>query len=591
MQFVLDELADLNGVADLPGHEESTPELVAAILEEANKLASEVLAPLNRVGDQQGSRIVDGTVVTPEGWKEAYKMFCDGGWNSLPFDPQFGGQGLPWLVSTVVQEMWHSANMAFGLCPMLTQSAAEAISRHASDNLKKLYLPKLVSGEWTGTMNLTEPQAGSDLSAIRTQAIPHQDHYLLRGQKIFITYGDHDLSENIVHMVLARTPDAPEGVKGISLFLVPKFVVDSDGNIGKRNDLTTVSLEHKLGIHASPTAVLSYGDNDGAVGYLVGQENMGLTYMFIMMNLARHVVGVEGLSIAERAYQQAVAYAKQRVQGRLAGDEFSERATIINHPDVQRMLLQMKANIEALRSLAYTNAAALDKSLCHHEPDERQRNHELLEFLTPIVKGWCTEVGNWVASLGIQVHGGVGYIEETGAAQHYRDARITNIYEGTTGIQAMDFVGRKVLRNGGEVAYRMIETMETFNKSISADSSRELEDIGDALQYGIESLRDSTNWLLDASQTDPNFSAAAATNFLSLWGVVIGGWLMARSAFISSEKLKIGSGDAKFYRDKIFTSRFYALQVMPTARAYCSALIDGTSAAVVSQPEEFFKAN
>lgn len=588
MQFVLDELADLDGIAALPGYGEATSELVGTVLEEANKLASEILAPLNRIGDQQGCQIIDGRVVTPEGWKEAYQIFCESGWNSLPFDSEFGGQGLPWLVATAVQEMWHSANMAFGLCSMLTQSAVEAVSQHASDKLKQQYLPKLVSGEWTGTMNLTESQAGSDLSAIRTKAIPHNDHYLLSGQKIFITYGDHDLSENIIHMVLARTPDAPEGVRGISLFLVPKFLVNDDGSIGDQNDLTTVSLEDKLGIHASPTAVLSYGDNKGAVGYLVGEENQGLSYMFIMMNLARHAVGIEGLSIAERAYQQAAAYAKQRVQGRLVEGESSERIAIVHHPDIQRMLLLMRANIEALRALTYVNAAALDKSIFHADQKERQTNRELLDFLTPIVKGWCTEVGNQVASLGIQVHGGVGYIEETGAAQHFRDARITTIYEGTTGIQAMDLMGRKLLRNDGKVAYRVIDAMCKVIDQLNEIAEPEFNDIANTLQRGIKSLVKATDWSLNANIRDPNLPAAAATNYLSLWGVVAGGWQMAQSALISHKKLVAGERDPKFYRDKIFTSRFYALQILPNATSYGDAIVDGTQAVIVPQPEEFF---
>ncbi len=571
MEFVLNELADLNGVAVLPGYEEATPDLVKAVLEEAGKLSSEVLAPLNRIGDEQGSTLDGDVVKTPDGWKEAYRQFVEGGWNGLAFSPDLGGQGLPWLVATAVQEMWHAANMSFGLCPLLTQGAIEAIELHGSEEQKKTYLEKMVSGQWTGTMNLTEPQAGSDLSAVRTKAEPDGDHYLIFGQKIFITYGDHELTENIIHLVLARTPDAPEGTKGISLFIVPKYKVNADGTLGERNDVRTVSLEHKLGIHASPTAVLSYGDNGGAVGYLVGEENRGLVYMFTMMNLARHTVGVEGVAIAERAYQQALNFANERVQGRaIAGG--TDRVTIIHHPDVQRMLMTMRSQIEAMRAVAYLSASAFDKAQHHPDENERQRQYALFELFTPIVKGWSTEVANDIAYLGVQIHGGMGFIEETGAAQHLRDARITTIYEGTTGIQAGDLVGRKVLRDGGAVARIVIAQLHSDCQDISDD----LDAVKQVFRQGIVALERSTEWILQSVASDPELSAAAATPYLLLWGAVAGGWQMARAAMIANSKLGSG-GDDNFYKSKINSAKFYAANILPQALALEIAITQGSS--------------
>jgi len=455
MHFVMNDLAGLSQVAALPGYEEATPDTVAAILEEAGRFAREVLDPLNFPGDREGSKLMpDGSVKTPAGFKAAYHQFVDNGWNGLTKSPDYGGQGLPHLVATAVEEMWHAANMAFDLCPLLTDGAVAAIELCGTPAQRAKYLPSMVSGRWTGTMNLTEPQAGSDLAAVRTRAVPQPDGtYKLYGQKIFITYGEQDYTENIVHLVLARTPDAPEGVKGISLFLVPKFLVNDDGSLGARNDVRCVSLEHKLGIHASPTAVLAYGDHGGAVGYLVGEANRGLEYMFIMMNQARFSVGMEGVGLSERAYQRAVAYARERVQGRAVGAEAMQKAgPIIEHPDIRRMLMTMRAYTEAMRALGYVTAAAIDNA--QHAPDAaaRQRHQAFVELMIPIVKGWCTETGQEVTSIGVQVHGGMGFIEETGAAQYYRDARITTIYEGTTGIQANDLVGRKTARDAGATA-------------------------------------------------------------------------------------------------------------------------------------------
>ncbi|HIJ44924.1 MAG TPA: acyl-CoA dehydrogenase, partial [Rhodospirillaceae bacterium] len=437
MRFVIGELAGLAEIAALPGLGDTSPELVDAILDEAGKFGAEVLAPLNRPGDIAGCGFNEGLVRTPEGFKEAYGQFVEGGWNGLPFDPEYGGHGLPWLVSAAVSEIWNAANMALALCPLLTQGAAEMLIVHGSSELKSRYLRKLVSGEWTGTMNLTEPQAGSDLGQTRCKAVRKDGRYLISGQKIFITYGDHDLTENIIHTVLARTPDAPPGVKGLSLFVVPKFLLNEDGSLGERNDLRCLSIEHKLGINASPTCVMSYGDGGGASGFLIGEETRGIEYMFTMMNNARLAVGLEGVAIAERAYQQARDYARARVQGRLLGGGDPAPVAIVNHPDVRRMLLFMKAGTEAARALAYHVAASLDLARRHPDEAVRRDRRSQIDLLTPVIKAWCTDTAIEVANTGIQVHGGMGYIEETGAAQHLRDARIAAIYEGTNGIQAL----------------------------------------------------------------------------------------------------------------------------------------------------------
>ncbi len=448
MRFVLNELAGLGEVAKLPGFEEATTDTVDAILEEAGKFASGILDPINHSGDREGSTWKDGSVTTPKGFRDAYRQYVEGGWGALPFDPERGGQGLPKLVATAVEEMLTASNMSFSLCPLLTQGAIHALELCGSEELQRVFLGKMIAGAWTGTMNLTEPQAGSDLALVRTKAVRDGERYRITGQKIFITYGEHDMAENIVHLVLARTPDAPEGVKGISLFIVPKFLVKPDGTLGERNRVACASLEHKLGIHASPTAVMVFED---AEGYLVGEENKGLAYMFVMMNSARFSVGLEGLAVAERALQRAVAYANERVQGKdpVAG---GKAVPIIRHPDVRRMLMLMKSQTEAMRALAYVVAAAMD--FAHKAPsaEERKRRQAFVDLMIPVVKGWCTETGIEVASLGVQVHGGMGFIEETGAAQYLRDARITSIFEGTTGIQANDLVGRKVARDGGATA-------------------------------------------------------------------------------------------------------------------------------------------
>ncbi len=587
MRFVMTELAGLGAIAELPGLEEATPDLVDAVLKEAGKFAGNVLAPLNRAGDLDGARLENGVVRTTPGWSEAYQAFVEAGWNGLVFDPEWGGQGLPWLVNAAVQEMWHASNMSFGLCPMLTQGAIEAILFHGSDEQKQLYLPKLVPGEWTGSMCLTEPQAGSDLSAVKSRAVSAGDHYRISGQKIFITYGDHDLTPNIVHLVLARTPDAPPGVKGISLFIVPKYLPDADGAPGIANDVRCVSLEHKLGIHGSPTAVLAFGDADGAIGWLVGEENRGLEYMFTMMNMARLSVGLEGVAIAERAYQQALAFALDRVQGRVPGARSDQRAPIFHHLDVRRMLMSMKARIEAMRAVAYGCAAALDQAHRHPDPAQRRRQHALVELLTPIVKGWSTEWGIQIASTGVQVHGGMGYVEETGAAQHYRDARIATIYEGTTGIQATDFVGRKILRDGGVTIRRVIEAMQALDAPLAAQAAESFPALRSGLAEAVSELETAVTWLLEVGKRDPSLPLAAAVPFLELAGTVLGGFELVRAALRAQTMLAEGTGDPVFLAAKINTARFYVASVLPNAAALTRSVVEG-AAVTAALPDSAF---
>jgi alkylation response protein AidB-like acyl-CoA dehydrogenase len=587
IQFTLRELAKLDEVTALPGWEEATPEVVAAVLAEAARFAQEVLDPLNRTGDAQGARLADGRVTAPDGYADAYRKFIAAGWNGLTGDPRYGGQGLPHVVATAVQEIWNSANMAFCLAPMLTSGVIEAFGHHGSPEQQALFLPKLTAGEWTGTMNLTEPQAGSDLSAVRTQAIREGDHYRLRGTKIFITWGEHDLTENIVHLVLARTPDAPEGVKGISLFIVPKFVVNADGSRGERNDVKCVSIEHKLGIHASPTCVLSYGEGKGAIGYLVGEENRGLEYMFTMMNHARLGVGVEAVGLAERAYQHALDYARTRVQGRAIGQRSGDRVTIIHHPDVKRMLLTMKAQTEAMRGLAYVAAAALDLAQRHPDRTEQRRSHALLDLLTPVVKGWCTEQCVEVASIGMQVHGGMGFIEETGAAQYLRDARITTIYEGTTGIQANDLVGRKVAFEKGATALTLVAEMKRAEAGLAALG----EDWTAARAHfaeAIDALERATRSLVDRFGAAPDAAAAVAVPYLKLFGTVAGGWIMARAATIAAARLNDPESDTSFLSAKIVTARFYFEHILPHGRAHAVVVLSGASS-VLAASEAFLQ--
>jgi alkylation response protein AidB-like acyl-CoA dehydrogenase len=575
IRFTMEEVVGLDAVTALPGFEEATAEMADSILTEAGHIAEGVLAPLNRVGDEQGARLDGMTVRTAEGWTDAWKTLVEGGWNGLPFPAEHGGMGLPNLFNTAVHEMWQSANMAFTLCPMLTQGAVNAVSLYGSDDLKARYLPRMVTGEWTGTMNLTEPQAGSDLSAVRTKAVPEGGMFRIFGQKIFITYGDHDMADNIVHLVLGRLPDAPPGVKGISLFVVPKVLPD-----GSLNDVRCVSLEHKLGIHASPTAVMSFGDHGGALGELVGEPNRGLEYMFVMMNHARLSVGLQGLAIAERAYQQALAYARDRVQGKPAGWTGAGPAGIVHHPDVRRLLMTMKSQIEAMRGIHYTAAAAAD--IAHHHPDAEQRRQAnlRLEFLTPIAKGWCTEVGQTIASLGVQVHGGMGYIEETGAAQHLRDARITTIYEGTTAIQANDLVNRKILRDQGAFARTLLGEFDALAGELAGQGDASLAEVGHRLRQAAAAAGRAVEWLVANGPASPGLAAAAAGPLLELMGVVTGGQQVALAARIAKAAIGAGRDHDGFYAAKLSTARFYAEHILPHAAALENAATVGAAAVV-----------
>ena len=582
MQFVLNEVAGLEEICALPGNEECSVELVESILDEAAKFATGVLDPINRVGDRTGHAVKDGVVTTAPGFKEAYKLFAETGWMSMPFAPDFGGQGLPAVVSMAVNEMWKGANMAFALCPMLTGGAIEAIAHHASDELKQKYLPKMVEGTWTGTMNLTEPNAGSDLAAISTKAKPAGDgSYLVSGTKIFITWGEHDVAENIIHLVLARLPDAPPGLKGISLFIVPKFLVNDDGSLGKRNDLICSSLEHKLGIHGSPTAVMSYGDNEGAVGYLVGEENKGVGYMFTMMNHARVNVGLEGVGIAERAYQHALWYAKERIQGKIIGDKSSDKKPILHHPDVRRLLMDVKSRTEAMRTLAYYAAAQIDKA---HAGDAAAQAR--IDLLTPVVKGWSTEQGVELSSNALQVFGGVGFIEETGAAQYYRDSRITTIYEGTTAIQANDLVGRKLAREKepGAGMKALLAEMSASAAEIAGDA--QLAGIAANLKNGIAALSTAADWILANYESAPQAVHAGSVPFLKLTGIVVGGWLMAKSAAIAVKQIAAGTTD-DFYRAKLATANYFAAHQLPFAAAYAAEVVAGADS-VFALPENLF---
>ena len=586
MQFVINELAGLPAVAVLPAFAEQDVNagLVEAVLEEAAKLAAEVLAPLNHPGDMQGARMSPEGVIPADGFAEAYQKFVAGGWNGIGCHAEFGGQGLPELINTATQEMWNASNMSFALCPMLNGGAIEAITRVGSAAQKATYLSKMVSGEWTGTMNLTESQAGSDLSAVRTRAVPEGDHYRIFGQKIFITWGEHNMTENTIHLVLARTPDAPEGVKGISLFIVPKFLVNADGSLGARNDVRAVSIEHKMGIHASPTCVMAFGDQDGAMGYLVGEENKGLAYMFIMMNEARFKVGVQGLAIGERAYQQALNYAKDRVQGRPVGVKSGDRVTIINHPDVRRMLMSMKAQNEAMRALAYVLAGHMDLARHHSDPSARKVHQAWVDLLIPVVKGWSTEVGIEVASLGVQIHGGMGFIEETGACQHLRDSRIATIYEGTTGIQAADLAGRKLSMDQGVAMRALIAEIEATVAELGKAAGDDMAVIRDGLRDGAKALADATQWVLTSH--DPNAVMAVSVDYMMLTGYVCGAWQMGRAALAAQRNLAAGE-DPVFHEAKLVTARFYAEHVLPKAGALLRSVQSGGASILALTEEQF----
>ena len=586
MLFVMNDLAGLDQVLQLPEFAEAGLDVdtAAAIVDESGKFNQEVIAPLNWAGDQNPSSWKDGVVTTTPGFKDAFKQYGSSGWQGVIHPAQYGGQGLPKLISTACLEMVNSANLSFALCPLLTDGAIEALLTAASDELKDRFLPKMISGEWTGTMNLTEPQAGSDLAAVRTRAEPQGDGtYKIFGTKIFITYGEHDMAENIVHLVLARTPNAPEGVKGISLFVVPKFMVNADGSLGARNDVHCVSIEHKLGIKASPTAVLQFGDHGGGIGYLVGEENRGLEYMFVMMNAARFAVGMQGVAVAERAYQKAVAYAKDRTQSKdLAGS--AAPVAIINHPDVKRMLMTMRSYTEGARALAYVAAAAADAA--HHHADEatRKQNHAFYEYLVPIVKGFSTEMSLEVTSLGVQVHGGMGFIEETGAAQHYRDSRILPIYEGTTAIQANDLIGRKTVRDGGAVAKgiaaQIAQTEALLAKSNSAAAKSMLKN----LRAAREAYLSVVDYVVNNTKSDIKNVFAGSVNYLRLSGLTLAGWQLAR-ALLAAEARQ--AEDPSFFDAKIKTARFFAEHLLSLVPGIASSVVEGGEAVNALSVEQF----
>ena len=573
MLFVMKELADIESIAALPGFEDASLDTAQAVLEEAARFNNEVVAPLNFEGDKNPSFWKNGEVTTTPGFKEAFRQFGEGGWQGVLHPVEYEGQGLPKLIATPCIEMLNAANLSFALCPLLTDGAIEALLTAGTEEQKQLYVPKLISGEWTGTMNLTEPQAGSDLALVRTRAEPQGDGtFKIFGTKIFITYGEHDMAKNIVHLVLARTPNAPDGVKGISLFVVPKFTTDKDGTLGARNDVHCVSIEHKLGIKASPTAVLQFGDHGGAIGQLIGEENRGLEYMFIMMNAARFAVGLQGIAVSERAYQKAVAFAKDRVQSRPVDGSAKQPVSIIHHPDVRRMLSTMRALTEASRALAYVAAAHCD--LAHHHPDEAARaSHQAIyEFLVPIVKGWSTELSIDVASLGVQVHGGMGFIEETGAAQYYRDARILTIYEGTTAIQANDLIGRKTVRDGGATAQAIFAQMDQAIALLADREGQAFTSMHRHLSAGSLSLARVVEFMVAKVKSDPNAVFAGSVPYLKLAGIVFGGWQMARALLVASDKR---GEDEAFYGAKIATAQFFAEHILSQAPGIEASVVSG----------------
>lgn len=573
MNFILYELAGVQAISELPGYEDATPDLVSPILEEAGKFAAGVLEPINRSGDVQGCQLEDGRVVSPDGWVDAYAQFREAGWGGLSLPPEFGGQGLPKVVSTPVWEMWFSTNMAFAMLPQLNVGQAEALLIAASETQKQAWLTRVVSGEWASTMDLTEPQAGSDLGATRSRANPQGDgSYKLFGQKIFISYGEHEITPNIVHLVLARLPDAPPGVKGLSLFLVPKYLLDGEGNPGEKNDIRCISIEHKLGIHGSPTCTLSYGDEGGAIGWMVGEPNQGLATMFIMMNDARFGVGVQGLGLGERAYQLALTYARERVQGR---DVVSGQSglPIIHHPDVKRMLLSMRARIMAMRALLYSAAGWFDLARRHPDSTQAEKYRRYVDLLMPVAKGWCTEIGNDVCNDAIQVFGGMGFVEETGIAQLFRDARIITIYEGTTGIQANDLINRKILRENGTTLRELIVELRETCAALRTDGS--LYQVGVGLSDMVDALESATDWVLVNGRNSPAEVLAGAVPFLHLMGTVAGGWQLARAALAARRQLDVNEGDEVYLSSLIDLAHFYmatiGVQAPAQAKTVCAA--------------------
>ena len=587
MLFNIEHLARIDQVAQMPGFEDAGLETAQAVLEECARFNEEVVAPLNFEADKAPSSHSGTSVTTSKGFKEAYKQYTEGGWQGLQHPADFGGQGLPKTIGSACGEILNSANLSFALCPLLTDGAIEALLTAGGDELKATYLEKLISGEWTGTMNLTEPQAGSDLAAVRSRAEPQPDGtYKVFGTKIFITYGEHDMADNIVHLVLARVQGAPEGVKGISLFVVPKFMVNQDGSLGDRNDVYCVSIEHKMGIKASPTAVLQYGDNGGAIGYLVGEENRGLEYMFIMMNAARYAVGVQGIAIAERAYQKAVQYAQERVQSRPVDGSVKGAATIIHHPDVRRMLMTMRALTEGCRAMSSVAAAAYDAA--HHHPDAevRKQNQTFYEFMVPLVKGYSTEMSLEVTDLGVQVHGGMGFIEETGAAQYYRDAKILTIYEGTTAIQANDLVGRKTARDGGQTAKAIAAQIEATEKELAAGSA-DAQAVARRLKAARQAFIDVVDFIAAQAKADPNAAYAGSVPYMLLAGNLVAGWQLGRALLVAEKALAGGSNDAGFMKAKIATARFYADHILTRAPGTRDAIVEGADS-VMALPMDAF---
>ena len=573
-KFVLDQLIGFDGLCEKLQLEDINIDLADAVLEEAGKLSSEVFAPLNWDTDQNPAQWADNAVTESPGLKEAYQQFVDNGWSTLTAPEEFGGQNLPQVLGTAVSEMWQASNMAFALCPLLSIGSVEALLAHGSDELKALYLPRLIAGEWTGTMNLTEPGAGSDLAAVSTTATPDGDHYRIKGQKIFITWGDHQMTPNIVHLVLARLPDAPPGVKGISLFIVPKFVLDENGEPGERNDVYPISIEHKLGIHGSPTCTMAFGDNEGAIGYLVGEPHKGLPYMFTMMNHARQGVGVQGLGISDRAYQQAVQYARERVQGK---NRDGSKKPIIEYPDVRRMLLTMRSGVEAMRALALEASAALDFA---HADNNSKEKYARLELFTPIVKGWMTEFAQELTSLNIQVHGGLGYVEETGAAQHFRDARILPIYEGTTAIQALDLIGRKVLMDGGVALESLLNDMTATATELSASSNADAQAFGAAFAQAVDKARAAKEWLLTNAPSEKELSQAVCFDMLMAMGYLCGGWMQGRTllAVIALTDANDDVYGEEFLAKKRISAMYYSQCLLPRALHHFGVMVQNPQA-------------
>ena len=587
MLFDIEHLANIAQVAQLPGLEEAGFETAQAVLEECARFNQDVIAPLNMAGDRNPSSFKNGVVTTTPGFKDAFAQYVAGGWQGLQHPADFGGQGLPKTIGAACGEMLNSANMSFALCPLLSDGAIEALLTAGSDELKATYLEKLVSGQWTGTMNLTEPQAGSDLAMVRSRAEPQADGtYKVFGTKIYITYGEHDMAENIVHLVLARVAGAPEGVKGISLFVVPKFMVSKDGSLGARNDVHCVSIEHKLGIKASPTAVLQYGDHGGAVGYIVGEENRGLEYMFIMMNSARYAVGMQGIAIAERAYQHAVAYAKDRVQSRPVDGSMNASAPIIHHPDVKRMLMTMRAYTEGCRAMASVGAAAFDAAHHHPDADARQQNTAFYEFMVPVIKGFSTEMSLEVTSLGVQVHGGMGFIEDTGAAQYYRDAKILTIYEGTTAIQANDLVGRKTARDGGRTAKAIAAQIEATEAELAQRDSADARAVLKRLTAARVAFLEVVEFVAGQTRTAPNAVFAGSVPYLMLAGNLMAGWQLARSLLVAEELANAGT-DVAFMHAKVATARFYAEHILNKAQGVRDSIVDGADSVTALAIEAF----